>query len=202
MFASKQIVEIKSNYRGTSESIMVHVNSDTYEVENVVNEENESVLGYISQNLIDDAVEIAKAKTTKQYFSEMVNNVIGMQSQPVFATINNGLSKPISSGISGRALKSGTYRAEISAPYKDGSGNTTYRITFDIYGEHLEETAIHKIDDVDTGDNDISPDDVNMEVIDMLLDEVIRKGEIEPIGMDNDEMDPRDGDYPINHPAG
>jgi hypothetical protein len=202
MFAGKQIVEVKSNYRGTSESIMVHVNSDTYEVESVVNEENESVLGYIPQNLIDDAVETAKAKTTKQYFSEMVNNVIGMQSQPVFATINNGLSKPVSSGMDGRALKPGTYRAEINAPYKDGNGNTTYRITFEIYGQNLEETAISRIDDVDTGANDVSPDDVNMEVIDMLLDQTIRKGDIEPIGTMDDEVDPRDGDYPINHPAG
>ena len=195
MFASKQIVEIKSNYRGTSESIMVHVNSDTYEVENVVNEENESVLGYISQNLIDEAVEIAKAKTTKQYFSEMVNNVIGMQSQPVFATINNGLSKPVT------ALKPGTYKAEISAPYKDGSGNTTYRVTFDIYGEHLEETAIHQIDDVDTGGNDINLDEVNMDAIEAMLNEKIKNGEIIPVGNMDDEMDPRDDDYPINHPA-
>lgn len=202
MYSDKQIIKMRTDYRGIIESVRIQVNSDTYEIENAINEENESILGHISNEMREEAVSMAKVKQSGRYFAEMVNSVVSMQEQPVLATINSGLSKPVSSGLGGRAIKPGTYRAEINAPYKDGNGNTTYRITFEIYGQNLEETTISRIDDVDTGTNDVSLDDVDMEVIDMLLDQTIRKGDIEPIGTIGDEVDPRDGDYPINHPAG
>ena len=351
MYSKNQIVEFKTNFRGATESVKVHVNSDTFEVESVVNEENESLLGYIDQSSVNEAVEIAKAKVTPKYFSEMVGNIISMQHQPVLATINNNLSssqikfmyknqnnveaamgnaekkafgkrivegatyygggqsstvcwwypancaeqvekmreimnqkgfgslmveshtysdadafhmdapgedrnvpgtpeyndkwlkigqswigKMVTvvdgklSGLRGTledvkeinttygsgtqisatlrvdgdvksepvtmaslrlaesiiregfdGLKSGSYKVEVNAPYKDGSGNTTYRVFFDIYGEFLEETAIYRIDDVDTGSMDISFDDVNIEMIERLINEKIKNGEIEPI---------------------
>jgi hypothetical protein len=96
MYSAHQIVEMKSNYRGLNESIKIHVNSDTFEVDNALNEENESILGNIEKSLIDEASSIAKAKSSPKYFVEMMNNVIGMQAQPVLATINNSISRPVS----------------------------------------------------------------------------------------------------------
>ncbi len=181
MYSKNQIVEFKTNFRGATESVKVHINSDTFEVESVVNEENESLLGYIDQSSVNEAVEIAKAKVTPKYFSEMVGNIISMQHQPVLATINNSISRS-----SPKQIESGSYKVEVVAPYADGSGNTTYRVIFDIYGEHLEETAIHRIDDVDTGAMDISFDDINIEMIEQLINEKIKSGEIVPI--DNDSL--------------
>jgi RNA polymerase sigma factor (sigma-70 family) len=93
MYSERQIIEMKTDYRGRSESVKIHVNSDTYEVENALNEENESILGHVTDEILNEAVDLARAKTSGQYFAEMVNNVISMQAQPVLATINNTISK-------------------------------------------------------------------------------------------------------------
>lgn len=246
MYSKHQIVEVKSNYRGLNESVKIHVNSDTFEVDNAIDENNESVLGIIEKPLMVEAINIAKAKSSRRYFVEMINNVIGMQAQPVLATINNSLSVSqipfrflrtkgvekamgdaehkifgkrnlddaiyenngsakeviwwypvkyraeiekmrdimnrkgfvMKESVVREGIEAGDYQTELSAPYLDGSGNTSYRVIFSLYGYGLDSLDIIRIDDIDTGENNVDLTTVNLDAIEKAVNEKIRTGEI------------------------
>jgi RNA polymerase sigma factor (sigma-70 family) len=264
IYSERQIIETKTNYRGRNESIKIYVNSDTYEVENALNEENESVLGHVTNKMLNEAIDMAKTKTSSQYFAEMVNNVIGMQAQPVLATINNTISKgeipfiyvnkpgveramgaaekavfgnrfngkyygggasrmnawyypndvaeqvnkmheimankgfaefkadysgkTMSEDVDRAALKPGSYSTEVSVPYLDGSGSTTYNVVFDIYGQFLEELDIKGVDDVDTGEMNVDLVTVNLDEIEKKVNEKIKSREIKSMSYDKDRI--------------
>jgi RNA polymerase sigma factor (sigma-70 family) len=92
ILSENQIIKIESNHRGINETVSIIVDTVSLEVKNAISENNESVLGEISKSLLDEATSIAKSRVSKEYFCEMVNNVISMQAQPILATINNSLS--------------------------------------------------------------------------------------------------------------
>jgi hypothetical protein len=77
-------------------------------------------------------------------------------------------------------IEAGTYAVEIVGVYPDGN-TTTYKVIFDIYGEHLEELNIQKITDVDVGGKDdltptLSPQE--LKDVENKINEKIKIGEI------------------------
>lgn len=75
-------------------------------------------------------------------------------------------------------LKAGNYTVEISQDYPpEVGGKTTLRVNFDLLGPDLEETQINKIDDVDTGENDIDESKFNLNDVEQKINQKLQSGE-------------------------
>jgi len=72
---------------GVTRHAVVKINSDTFEVDDVVAEGNESVMYNTDMTQIAEAVDLAKAKLSQGYFSETVATIVQMHAQPILGVI-------------------------------------------------------------------------------------------------------------------
>jgi len=83
-----QNIPTRVDIDGISHKAIVKINSDTFEIDDVVAEGNESVLYKIDRGSLSEAVDIAKARTGSEYFSETASTIIRMHAQPIIGIVD------------------------------------------------------------------------------------------------------------------
>jgi RNA polymerase sigma factor (sigma-70 family) len=87
MISETQEVKVQVPVNGVMRNATAIVITDSLEVDNIIAENDESVMMYAGRDIMREAVEGAKALISEEYFSEMADAVIGIHTQPVLAVI-------------------------------------------------------------------------------------------------------------------
>lgn len=92
MLSEHQKIPVVIEHDGINRNAIAMVNTDTFEVDDVVYED-ESVLYMVNKNILSEAKRIARSTTSSQYFSEMVSGIVKIHSQPILGIIGSNLQQ-------------------------------------------------------------------------------------------------------------